>query len=101
MRPVAILALLTGLVLGAAAIITVYTFEKDKNGYAEGVCPAPPNGVDSKERQDCFRSYESKSGVDVAWNRILLAAVFLVAGVVLLPFTRTGPWPSSESIEQT
>jgi hypothetical protein len=94
-RLIGVLALVLALLLGGAAFIRAYTFEKDPLDYAEGVCPAPPNGVDSHERQACLRSFESKSGLDIVGSQLLGAALSLVVGVVLLIVIR----PRSEPFQ--
>ena len=73
-----------GLILAAfllmGGIYTLYVFEKDPEGYAIESCPAPPDGVDSAERQACFRDYKQKSGLDVASRWLLGALVFGIGG---------------------
>jgi hypothetical protein len=89
MRFLAILALVVAVVLGLVGLVRMYTFEKDPLGYAEGVCPAPPNRVDSAERQACLRDYEeTKSGMDIAGSQLLGSIALLLGGVVLLVASR-------------
>lgn len=85
------------LVLGG--LYTVYVFEKDPHNYAEGSCPAPPNGVDSAERQACLREYRQRTGLDVA-GRWLLGGLVLGAGgatAFIVGREQYEPWSAPDS----
>lgn len=79
MRLIGGISLLVAAFLLLGGLYTLYVFDKDPHNYAEGVCPAPPNGVDSAERQACLNEYQKRSGLDVA-GRWLLWGFVLGAG---------------------
>lgn len=92
------MALLLAAFLLLGGLYTIYVFEKDPYNYAEGSCPAPPDGVDSAERQACLREYQQRTGFDVAGRWLLAALVLGVAGTRASVIGRDEkePWSAPE-----
>jgi hypothetical protein len=76
------------LVAGSLLFNGVYTLsvnERDPHKLAESSCPAPPNGVDSAERQACISQYEHMSEEDIADGSLFWGTIIgLVSTIALI-----------------